>query len=298
MIGILFAYLGVKWLVAAAGALIPRSELVSVDGTVLLFTLAVSCLTGIAFASLPAFTSSRAGLNEVLKSGGRAGASGHHGHGRSLLVASEIALALILLAGAGLLVRSFWHVLNIEMGYTPEHVLTAEIPDEGSPSQNPNFLPDLLSRMKLVPGVQAVGAARTLPLAFDPAPMQAFDIVGGPPPGQGEIREAVVGVATPGYFPAMRIALRRGRLFDNRDAPKAPNVALVNEAFVRRYFPIRTLSAKLWTSAAPCKGACRETWTTSSTARRKSSASSPTCGDDLLPHPSPRSGTRTDSGTG
>ena len=236
-IGVLLANLGVEWLVTAAGTLIPRGELVHVDGTVLLFTLAVSCLTGIASASVPAIASSSAGLNEALKSGGRVVANGMLGHTRSLLVVSEIALALVLLAGAGLLTRSFWRVLNIDMGYAPEHVLTAEIPDEGSPSQNPNFLPDLLSRMTLVPGVQAAGATRALPLAFDLAPMQAFDIVGGPAPGQGETREAVIGVATPGYFPAMRIALRRGRLFDNRDGPQATNVALVNETFVRRYFP-------------------------------------------------------------
>jgi len=236
-IGILLANLSLRWLVIAAGMLIPRMELVRVDGTVLLFTLAVSCLTGVTFASLPVFASSCGGLNEALKSGGRVVANGMFGHTRSLLVVSEIALALVLLAGAGLLTRSFWRVLNIDMGYAPEHVLTAEIPDEGSPSQNPNFLPDLLSRMTLVPGVQAAGATRALPLAFDLAPMQAFDIVGGPAPGLGETREAVIGVATPGYFPAMRIALRRGRLFDRRDGPQAPNVALVNETFVRRYFP-------------------------------------------------------------
>jgi len=236
-IGVLLANLGVEWFVTAAGTLIPRGELVRVDGAVLLFTLAVSCLTGVAFACMPAFASSRAGLSDALKSGGRTGGDGMHKRTRSLLVASEIALAVVLLAGAGLLMRSFWRVLNIDIGYAPEHVLTAEIPDEGSPSRNPNFLPDLLSRVKTLPGVQAAGAARALPLAFDLAPMQAFDIVGGAAPKQGETREAVVGVATPGYFPAMRIALRRGRLFDDRDGPKAPPVALVSEALVRRYFP-------------------------------------------------------------
>lgn len=236
-IGVLLANLGVKWLLNAAGALIPRGELVHVGGTVLLFTLSISCLTGIGFASVPAFASSSVGLNEALKSGGRVAANGMLGHARSLLVISEIALALVLLAAAGLLMRTFWCVLNIDMGYAPEHVLTAEIPDEGSPSQNPNFLPDFLSRMKLVPGVQAAGAARALPLALDLAPMQTFDVVGRAAAGQGEIREAVIGVATPGYFPAMRIALRRGRLFENRDSPQAPSVALVNETFVRRYLP-------------------------------------------------------------
>ncbi len=235
--GVLLANFGVDWLVTAADTLIPRSHLVQVDGTVLLFTLGVSCLTGVVFASMPAFASSRVSLNEGLKSGGRIGSNGMHGRTRSLLVASEIALALVLLASAGLLIRSFWRVLNIDMGYAPQHVLTAEIPDAGSPSRNPNFLPDLLARMKLLPGVQAAGAARTLPLAYDLAPMQAFDVVGGPAPARGETREAVVGVATPGYFPAMRIALRCGRLFDDRDGPKSLGVALINEAFVRQYFP-------------------------------------------------------------
>ena len=236
-IGVLLANLGVEWLVSSAGAVIPRSELVQVDGTVLLFTLAVSCLTGVAFASLPALVSSRDGLNDSLKSSNRIAGNKLHGRTRSLLVASEIALALALLAGAGLLIRSFRHVLDIDLGYAPAHVLTAEIPDEGSPSRNANFLPDLLARVKALPGVQAAGAARALPLTFDLAPMQPFEIVGGAPPQKGETREAVVGVATPGYFPAMRIALRSGRLFDDRDGPKAPNVALVNESFVRRYFP-------------------------------------------------------------
>ncbi len=236
-IGILLTMLGVRWLGIAAATLIPRADQVSVDGAVLLFTLAVSCLTGIVFASMPALASSPDCLVEALKSGSGISGNGRFGHTRSLLAAAEIALALVLLAGAGLLMRSFWRVLNITLGYAPEHVLTAEIPDDGSPSQNPNFLPDLLARMKLVPGVQAVGAARALPLAFDLAPMQAFDIVRGPAPKQAESREAVVGVATPGYFRAMRIALRQGRLFDERDTPRAPNVAIVNESFVRRYFP-------------------------------------------------------------
>jgi hypothetical protein len=165
-IGVLLAKLGVKWLVTAAGTLIPRGELVNVDGKVLLFTLAVSCLTSIAFASVPVFAFSPTGLHEALKSGGRIGGRGMHGRMRSLLVACEVALTVVLL-GAGLLMRSFWRVLNIDMGYAPEHVLTAEIPDEGSPSQNPNYLPDLLSRMRVAPGVQAAGATRALPLAFD-----------------------------------------------------------------------------------------------------------------------------------
>lgn len=236
-LGVLLANLGVEWLVTAAGALIPRSELVQVDGPVLLFTLAVSCLTGLAFACVPAFASSRADLNAALKNGGRTGSEGAHRRTRSLLVASEIALALVLLAGAGLLMRSFWRVLKIDLGYAPEHVLTAEVPDAGGPARNPNFLPELLARLKTAPGVQAAGAARALPLAFDLAPMQTFDIVGGPAPKPDEIREAVVGVATPGYFRAMQIALRGGRFFDERDGPQAPNVAVVNEAFVRRYFP-------------------------------------------------------------
>ncbi len=201
------------------------------------FTPLIVSFTGLAFACVPAFASSRADLNAALKNGGRTGSEGAHRRTRSLLVASEIALALVLLAGAGLLMRSFWRVLKIDLGYAPEHVLTAEVPDTGGPARNPNFLPELLARLKTAPGVQAAGAARALPLAFDLAPMQTFDIVGGPAPKPDEIREAVVGVATPGYFRAMQIALRGGRFFDERDGPQAPNVAVVNEAFVRRYFP-------------------------------------------------------------
>lgn len=235
-IGLLLARLGAQFLAMFAGALMPRSELVKLDGRALLFTAAVSLLTGIAFACVPVFTSSPADLNEILKSGGRAGSSRRLGRARSLLVSCEIALALVLVAGTALLTRSFWRVLNIDVGYSPSHVLTAEIPDEGSPSQNPNFLPELLSRMRLAPGVESAGATRTLPLSFDSAPMQAFDIVGRPSPAQGETREAVVDIATPGYFRTMGIALRRGRLFNEADTPRSQNVAVVNEAFVRRYF--------------------------------------------------------------
>ncbi len=234
--GIALAGAGVRWLLFAAGDLVPRGEQVAVDGRVLLFTLALACLTGLLFACVPAFLCSRGDLNQALKTGGKAAGTAALSRVRSALVAAEVALAVVLLAGAGLLMRSFWRVLSIDMGYEARNVLTAEIGLPGGNGRGAGLLSDLLARLRRLPGVDAAGAAGTVPLALSSTPELTFEIVNYPPPRAGEQRSAAVVAADPGYFRAMRIALRRGRLFDAGDGPQSPPVALVNEALVRRCF--------------------------------------------------------------
>lgn len=236
--GIALARAGVGWLMFTAGNLIPRGEQVAVDGTVLLFTLALSCLTGLLFACVPAFVCSRGDLNEALKQGGKAAGTPTLGRMRSLLVGAEVVLAVVLLAGAGLLLRSFWRVLNIDMGYETRNVLTADLALPGTENnRGVTLLSALLSRISRLPGVEAAGAAGTVPLALSTTPELSFEIVNSPGTASGEPRSAAVVAADAGYFRAMRIALRLGRLFDAGDGSQSPPVALVNEALVRRYFP-------------------------------------------------------------
>ena len=230
LVGAGLAEVGVRWMVRAAGAMIPRSEAIRVDGTVLLFTLGVACAAGVLFALAPALFSAHTDGSEALKHGARTGEARGVGRMRLVLVGSEIAMAVVLLAGSGLLMRSFWHVLQVNMGFDPQDVLTAEV----AVPARPGFVPELLGRVARLPGVQAAGAAGTVPLALSPTAEVSITIRNRPA-GAGETRTAGVVAATPGYFPAMRIGLRRGRIFDDRDGARQTEVALVNESFVRRY---------------------------------------------------------------
>ena len=230
MVGVGLAGLGVQWMLSAAGSMIPRAETIRVDSAVLLFTLGVACTAGLVFALAPALFSARTEGGEALKNGARTGETHGMGRMRLLLVGSEIAMAVVLLTGAGLLLRSFWHVLQVNVGFDPRDVLTAEV----AVPPRADFLPELLQRASRLPGVQAVGAAGTVPLALSPT-AEVSIAIRNLPAAPGEVRSAGVVAATPGYFSAMRIALRRGRIFDSRDVAGQPAVALVNETFVRRY---------------------------------------------------------------
>jgi len=244
-LGVLLAVASLNSLAALGSASIPRSDQVRLNGWVFLFTFAASCLTGLVFGALPALQACRIDLNESLKATARSSAGGRgQNRLRSLLVASEVTLTLVLLIGAGLLMRSFWRVRNLDLGFQPSRVLTAEIvlprPSAlGDFTRTGNFLRELLERIESLPGAQTVGAIGTVPLSST-GPHQAeleFGIEGRPGPPPGVVQDAVISVASPGYFRAMGIALRRGRLFDARDTREAPAVALINESLARRYFP-------------------------------------------------------------
>ncbi|MFL6333867.1 MAG: ABC transporter permease [Pyrinomonadaceae bacterium] len=227
-------------LVALAPADTPRLAEASADWRVLLFAVGASVLTGIAFGLAPAWQASRYDLNEPLKEGGR-GLSGSRSRLRSGLVVAEVALSLLLLAGAGLLVKSFTRLQAVDPGFDPEGVITMRVSLPGArykePARRAEFFAALTERVKAVPGVESAGATIALPLNGSNYQIGRGFIREGRPETPEEDTDASYSVVTPGYFRAMRIPLRAGRVFDERDRMESAKVVVINEAFARKAFP-------------------------------------------------------------
>ena len=246
--GAFLGYCGVKLFVAASPTNIPRLAEVSVDGVALFFTLCAAMLTGVAFGLAPAWQASRPNLNQALKEGSAAASSGvSAGRTRSSLVVAEVALAVVLLVGAGLMLQSFAKLLATDRGFRAEHVITADLdfsvsgfttwvhPTDTRPQVR---LRELLERVRQLPGVQSAGVAyRFLRRDNSPPVNWPFEIFGSPPVAEGQRPTAEHNAISPGYFRALGIPLLRGRDFTEADRLESPGVALVNESFVRRFFP-------------------------------------------------------------
>ena len=205
------------------------------------FTLAASVVTGFLFGIAPALQSSRFDINEALKEGGRGGTDGlGRKRVRSLLVVAEVALSLVLLVGAGLLMKSFVRLRNTDPGFDPSNTLTASLSLASvrydTDEKIADFYRRLVERVRAMPGVESVGAVTPLPLSENGYSF-SFSIVGQPPlpPGQGQ--SASARFVTPEYFRAQGIPLRAGRVFNDVDKAGAPGAIVVNEAFARRYLP-------------------------------------------------------------
>ncbi|HYG79869.1 MAG TPA: ABC transporter permease, partial [Pyrinomonadaceae bacterium] len=189
----------------------------------------------------PALQSSRFDLNEALKEGRRGGTEGRgRARVRGLLMVSEVALSLVLLIGAGLLVKSFFKLRNTDPGFDPSNTLTASLslsPVRYDTDEKINdFYRLLAERVRALPGVESVGAVVPLPLSENNLSF-SFTVVGQPPPPPGQGQSASARFVTPDYFRAQRIPLRAGRVFTEADRAGAPGVIVVNEAFARRYLP-------------------------------------------------------------
>ena len=239
-IGLLLASWGIDALLAFAPSDIPRLDTVSLDGRVLLFTMLLSVLTGIAFGLVPALSASRPNLTEGLKEGARGTTEGKRNRLRSVLVVSAVAMSLMLLAGAGLLMRSFIHVTGIDPGYDHRNTIALDVsprtlayPDEEKANL---FHRRLMEELRALPGVQHVGAADSLPLTPNES-VWSFRIVGRPEPEPGRNPFSKMNIATPGFFETMRIPIVRGRDLQPTDAPKGPRVMVVNESWARKFFP-------------------------------------------------------------
>jgi len=239
-VGLLLASWGIDALLAFAPADIPRLETVSLDGSVLLFTTLLSIFTGIAFGLAPAISASRPNLTEALKEGTRGSTEGKRNRLRSVLVVSAVAMSLMLLAGAGLLLRSFIHVTGIDPGYDYRNAITMDIsprtlayPDDPKAMA---FHDRLVESIRAIPGVQSVGAVDALPLTPNES-FWTFNIVGRPPYAPGTQPSSKSVTITPNFFTTMRIPLLRGRDVSERDTEKTPNVVVVNQTFVRELFP-------------------------------------------------------------
>jgi putative ABC transport system permease protein len=239
--GLLIALWGTDLLVAAGQDNLPRFREVSVDGRVLAFTFGLSLLTGLVFGVVPALQASRPNLNETLKEGGRGTTSGRsRSRLRNVLVIGEIALALILLTGAGLMLKSFLRLSSVDPGFRTDHLLTMDValPDAKYPDdvRQAAFIRQALERLRALPGVESAAAITTMPLGGQ-MESHSFVIEGRAEQGPSERASANYDAVSAGYFRAMGIPILKGRDVLESDAAGAPRVAIVSETFVKRFFP-------------------------------------------------------------
>lgn len=239
--GLLLAFWGVRLLVVLIPASVPRADSISLDARVLLFTAAISILTGIVFGILPALQGSDLNLRDALQESGRGtGESLRRNRMRSVLVASEFALAFLLMIGAGLMVRTFFALRAIDPGFQPHHLLSAVVSiagtEEAQPQKRMAFYEQVLQRVAALQGVESVSAINHVPLAGDVWGFP-FSIEGRPPSRPGESPHAVYRVILPGYFRTMGTSLLRGRDIRESDRMTASGVVIINDRMARTYWP-------------------------------------------------------------
>ena len=240
IVGLLLATWGTELLIAYGPVDVPRLHEVGIDARVLAFTFGMATLTGILFGLAPALQASRPDPGNMLKESGRGLSQGARNGVRSALIVSEVALSLMLLAGAGLLINSFWRLLQTDAGFDPKSLLTLDIPlsraTYTNSEQRSAAFQQLVQRMKNVPGVRDASVVSNVPLTdFDVE--ISFQIEGRPPYKPGEETVADYTVASGDYFRTMDIALLRGRVFTDADTAKSPQVMIVSNAFAKHYFP-------------------------------------------------------------
>ncbi|MFY9571738.1 MAG: ABC transporter permease [Blastocatellia bacterium] len=237
-VGLLLAYWGVGLIVQAVPDGIPRATEISISGQGLGFTMGISMLTGILFGLIPALQSSKLDLGEVLKEGSRSSAA-FGGPTRSFLVVSEITLALVLLICAGLMIKSFLHLVSVSPGFNPENVIAMRIAlpssEYGQGHQKVSFFKQLVGRIENLPGVLSAGVATNVPLSG--SNMLFTFTVEGRPPVPGEDRSAQFHAISPNYFRVMGIPILKGRGFTEEGIENAPSVVIINETLARRFFP-------------------------------------------------------------
>jgi putative ABC transport system permease protein len=237
--GLLLAAWGVRALTAVAPADLPRADGIAIDGPILVFTVVLSMVAGIVFGTVPALLASRPNLAVFLRDAGRdAGAAGGRRRLRAVLVTAQVALALVLLASAGLALRSFQRLTRVDPGFRTGNVLTFDIslPEAAyaTKAAQAMFFRDLTSRLAAIPGVAAAGAVSMPPVTRDG--FGGTFTVFGRPPGQDE-GSAQIRSMTPGYFPALSIPIVAGRGLTDLDAATSAPVAVVSESAARRFWP-------------------------------------------------------------
>jgi putative ABC transport system permease protein len=215
-------------------------DAIPLDGHVLAFAFLVACLTGIVFGLVPALSILRTGMNEPLKEGGRESTQGRGGRLRHALVACEVALALVVLSGAGLMIKSARQLLGVDPGLNPKNVLTmfVSVPQEAiydGPPGLPRFCSDLEEHLRAIPGVLSVGAVGHLP--FEGNAGRGFQIEGRPPAEPQNMPGADYSVACPNYFRSMGIPVLKGREFTPQDILDSPGVIVINETMAHKYWP-------------------------------------------------------------
>ncbi len=239
--GLLLAWWGIDLVHWLGPGDVPRLDEVRINAAVILFTLVAAVLSTLVFALVPALQVSRPNVSAFLQEGSR-GAIGPESHRlRNLLVVSQVALSVLLLAGAGLLIKSFGNLRGTDPGFDASRAVVAEVILPGAkysatPSKFQPFYDRLLEKLRGLPGVEAIGAAQPLPFSGNDSD-SSFWIEGPPDPGLGNHPDASHLVITGDYFRAMGIPLLAGRTFDGRDNANAPFVIMINDAFARKFFP-------------------------------------------------------------
>jgi putative ABC transport system permease protein len=240
-LGLLLAGWGMQLLLSLNERLIPRADEIGIDWRALAFTLGISLLTGLLFGLAPALQSSRADIHETLKEGGRSGVAQSRGWLRSGLLVFEVTSTLVLLIGAGLLIKSFWLVQEVNPGFNPNNLLALEVSLPNTKYKEPapidNFFQGILAKTAALPGVKSAGLSSTLPMSSSNRTGCSFVIDGKiPTPGEdgpwGDLWYAGAN-----YFQTMNIPLIRGRYFDDRDVLNAPFVAIIDEMMARKWWP-------------------------------------------------------------
>jgi len=240
--GLLLAWWALGFLRAVVAERLPiqRLEMVGIDISVLVFTLVASLVCGLVFGAVPALTASGASLTDSLKEGGRSGSGSRGNRMRSAFVVVEVALALVLLVGAGLLLRSFMRLVDQNPGFDTTRTVTMRISMPGAryggEGQRAQFLTRFFQQVDALPGVEASGAISFLPLAGLGA-ATSMEIVGQPKPPQGEAPVTDVRVISHEYLKTMGIPLLKGRLFNEQDAADGKGRVVINETMARRHWP-------------------------------------------------------------
>ena len=237
--GLALAWSGLRALIRLAPADLPRLNAIAIDVPVLIFAGFAVIATGLLFGLLPALQAARSSVVPTLKEGGRSATATGRGLRRGL-VALEVALAVILLVGAGLMIRSFIKLQQVDLGFAPDHVLSARLALYGERYRQPaavvDFYRQVLERLNASPGVEGAAAIGTVFLSATPNSTN-FSIEGRPDFAPEDAVEVPVDAVSPGYFKVMRVPLRKGRFFDERDAADAPRTVIINETMARKFWP-------------------------------------------------------------
>jgi putative ABC transport system permease protein len=245
-LGLVLAVLAVPSLLALSPPEIRQFNQIGINREVLSFSFLASFICGVAFGLIPALQASRSNPNQFLKEGER-GSATNRGRTRSALVIAEVGLSLVLLVGAGLLVKSFARLMEVNPGFDPDHLLTfnLSLPSSTDPARQFAFYQQVVQRLQVLPGVQVAGAVSRLPLAGGNS-SRSFNV-----PGDEKSYNADIRVSTPDYFRAMGIPLLKGRVFSDSDIRSSLNVAIVNEVLARTVFPGQDPIGKQITNFGP-----------------------------------------------
>jgi putative ABC transport system permease protein len=244
MLAMATAPAGLRLILAAVPSQLPNRQGITIDATVLWFTLAVAVAAGVLTGLTPAFSMSQVELAEELKDGGRSAAETRRGwRTRGLLVVVEVGLSMVLLVVTGLLVRSFARLEGVDSGFEESKVLTVHLSLPPARYRAPDaitvFQDKFLNSVRQSPGVVSAGLVSILPMS-GLNPSVEYTVVGQPPKSMAELPEVLYRMVTPGYFPAMRIHLEEGRDFTDQDRSGGHEVAIINQTMARRYWPARS----------------------------------------------------------